>query len=260
MVTSRQFLRLVAVILNPRLFRRREGPGSGPLLALLLLLAALPVTAQDGYQELRREMVENQLRGRGIQQAGLLDAMNTVPRHLFVPEGSEGSAYDDVPLPAPGEDGGILQPYISALMIELLQLDENDRVLEIGTGSGYDAAVLSRLAKHVYTVEISPRLAKEAQTRLKDLGYRNISVRAGDGRKGWPEEAPFDAIVLTAAPEDIPTELIDQLRMNGRMVLAVGGFTQNLTLIQKTPRGLEKKRVEPVRLGPLSPSPGPDPE
>ncbi len=237
------------------LLRATAAPLRGLALVVLAIVLAAPAVAQDGYREQRQEMVDRQLRGRGIRQSNLLDAMNTVPRHLFVPEGSESHAYDDLPLPTEAEGGGILQPYISALMIELLELDENDRVLEIGTGSGYDAAVLSSLAKHVYTIEISTQLADEARSRLERLGYRNVSVRAGDGRKGWPEEAPFDAIVLTAAPENIPAALIDQLRMNGRMVLAVGGFTQNLTLIQKTPRGLEKKRVEPVRLGPLSSSP-----
>ena len=216
-----------------------------------LWFSAEEVSAQDAFQTMRRDMVEFQLRGRGIRQPRLLDAMATVPRHLFVPQEVRNEAYYDQPLPI-GSAGGIMQPYISALMIELLELDGTQKVLEVGTGSGYDAAVLSVLASEVFTIEISEELGRSAQERLEALGYDNVSVRVGDGNEGWPSEAPFDAILLTAAPEEIPLKLLEQLKTNGRMVLALGGFVQNLTAIRKTPQGLQTSRIEPVRLSPMS--------
>ena len=211
-----------------------------------------PTSAQDAFQSLRQDMVDYQLRERGIRQPRLLDAMATVPRHLFVPQAARNEAYSDQALPMGSTGGGILQPYITALMIELLELDGTQKVLEIGTGSGYDAAVLSQLASEVFTIEISEELGRAAQQRLEELGFDNVSVRVGDGNEGWPSEAPFDAILLTAAPEKVPPKLLDQLKTNGRMVLAVGGFVQNLTAILKTPQGLRRSRIEPVRIGPMS--------
>ena len=198
-------------------------------------------------------MVEYQLRGRGISQSELLNAMNDVPRHLFVAQEVRSQAYGDQALPIAGSDGSILQPYMTARMIELLDLDDTERVLEIGTGSGYDAAVLSIMAKQVFTIEISDRLGREARRRLSNLGFDNVSVKVGDGHAGWPSEAPFDAILLTAAPEEPPSKLLDQLSMNGRMVVAVGGgAVQNLTVYEKSDQGWLKERIEPVRIGPMS--------
>jgi protein-L-isoaspartate(D-aspartate) O-methyltransferase len=211
------------------------------------------VAAQDPFEAPRREMVEQQLRRRGIRQTELLQAMETVPRHLFVPERVRPEAYFDEPLPlGPGGDA-LLQPYMSALMIELLKLDGSQKVLEIGTGTGYDAAVLSKLAREVYTIEISPERGEEARSRLRDLGFKNVEVRIGDGNQGWAEQAPFDAIILTAAPEEVPPRLLEQLRVNGRMVVAVGGSPfQQLTLLVKTSEGqVQKRRIEPVRMGPM---------
>lgn len=202
-------------------------------------------------------MVNDQLRRRGIRQSELLHAMETVPRHLFVPERVRPEAYVDEPVPlGPGGDA-LLQPYMTALMIELLKLDGTQKVLEVGTGSGYDAAVLSKLAREVYTIEISPERGREAQLRLKDLGFTNVRVRIGDGNQGWPDQAPFDAILLTAAPEQIPPKLIEQLKVNGRMVAAVGGSPfQQLTLWVKNPEGTVQKRpIEPVRMGPMTDEP-----
>jgi protein-L-isoaspartate(D-aspartate) O-methyltransferase len=210
------------------------------------------ISAQDAFQTMRQDMVDFQLRGRGIRQPLLLDAMATVPRHLFVPQSVRNEAYYDQPLPIGSTGGGIMQPYITALMIELLELDGTQKVLEIGTGSGYDAAVLSQLAAQVFTIEISEELGRSAQQRLAELGFDNVSVRVGDGYEGWPSEAPFDAILLTAAPEEVPPKLLEQLKTNGRMVLAVGGFVQNLTAIRKTPQGLQTSRIEPVRISPMS--------
>lgn len=197
-------------------------------------------------------MVDQQLRRRGIRQSELLNAMETVPRHLFVPERSRPEAYVDEPVPIGPDGDSLLQPYMTARMIELLKLDGSQKVLEIGTGSGYDAAVLSKLAREVYTIEISPTRGEEARSRLKALGYRNVFVHIGDGNQGLPDQAPFDAILLTAAPEQIPPKLIEQLKLNGRMVAAVGGSRiQQLTLLVKTPERVEKRSIEPVVFDPL---------
>ena len=225
-------------------------------LALLagVFLEGAVVSAQDEYEGLRQDMVEQQLRGRGIRHSGVLDAMATVPRHLFVSPAVRSVAYLDQALPT-GAGGAIMQPYISALMIQLLELDGSEKVLEIGTGSGYDAAVLSRVAKEVYTIEISEQIGRAARDRLKELGYDNISVKVGDGNEGWSSEAPFEAILLTAAPEDVPPKLLEQLKMDGVMVLAVGGFMQDLISIRKTPQGQLRSRITPVRISPMSRKP-----
>jgi protein-L-isoaspartate(D-aspartate) O-methyltransferase len=226
------------------------------VLACLISVVALqdiPVGAQDPFEEPRRNMVNRQLRGRGIRQTELLNAMETVPRHLFVPERVRSEAYVDEALPLGPGDESLLQPYMTALMIEHLRLDGSQRVLEVGTGTGYDAAVLSKLAREVYTIEISPERGEKARSRLQDLGFTNVQVRIGDGNQGWPDQAPFDAIILTAAPKRIPPKLIEQLKVNGRMVAAEGGSPfQQLTLWVKTPERLEKTKIEPVRMGPMT--------
>ena len=222
------------------------------ILTFVTLYQDLPARAQDPFEEPRRNMVDQQLRRRGIRQSELLNAMETVPRHLFVPERKRPEAYVDEPV-AIGPDGdSLLQPYMTARMIELLQLDGSQKVLEIGTGSGYDAAVLSKLAREVYTVEISPTRGEDARSRLKQLGYKNVFVHIGDGNEGWADKAPFDAILLTAAPESIPPKLIEQLKVNGRLVAAVGGSPiQQLTMWTKTPERVMKRSIEPVVINPL---------
>lgn len=200
----------------------------------------------------RDQMVEQQIKARGVKDERVLEAMRTVRRHKFVPEKLIPRAYDDTPLPI-GEGQTISQPYIVALMTELLELKPGDRVLEIGTGSGYHAAVLAKIAREVYTIEILKPLADSARERLKKLGYRNVSVKCGDGYKGWREHAPFDGIVVTCAPEHIPQPLLDQLRIGGRMVIPVGSFlNQELVLVRKTERGIVKKRVAPVLFVPMT--------
>lgn len=221
--------------------------------ALLPLVAGLPapLAAVDKFAALRQTMVAEQLRPRGIDQPAVLDAMASVPRHLFVPRGVQSRAYDDVPLPF-GGGRSVYQPYIVALMTSLLDLDRHDRVLEVGTGSGYHAAVLSRIARRVYSIEISPPVAEQAAKRLSVLGYNNVDIRIGDGYQGWPEEAPFDAILLSAAPPHLPKPLLDQLRVGGKMVVAEGDYIQDLLVITKTKDGLERRTVAPVRLAPMT--------
>jgi protein-L-isoaspartate(D-aspartate) O-methyltransferase len=207
----------------------------------------------DPYAEQREKMVREQIEARGIQSAEVLRAMRSVPRHSFVLERLRQYAYSDQPLPI-GLGQTISQPYIVALMTELLAPGKTDRVLEIGTGSGYQAAVLAMIAKHVYTIEIVPELAKSAEERLTAQGYQSISVREGDGYKGWPEQAPFDRIILTAAPTEIPQVLIDQLVRGGKLVAPVGDLRQELVLLEKTARGeIRRRSVAPVRFVPMVP-------
>jgi protein-L-isoaspartate(D-aspartate) O-methyltransferase len=216
----------------------------------------MPYNPQDdAFREQRLSMVENQVRARGVTQPKVLDAMAEVPRHLFVPEPVRDRAYLDGAQPI-GADQTISQPYIVALMTTLLELDGDESVLEIGTGSGYQAAIVSRLAREVYTIEIRERLARRARETLTSLGYGNIHFRVGDGYKGWPEAAPFDAIIVTAAPEEIPQTLIDQLKVGGRMVIPVGSFIQELVLITKTPTGIHRQLVTGVRFVPMVTDPG----
>lgn len=226
---------------------------------LLLLLPSLGVwgTAlgqgqNDPFARERRSMVLDQIRKRGIEGPVLLDAMESVPRHRFVPEGSEPRAYADTPVTiAPGKT--LSQAYVSARMISLLELEGDEKVLEIGTGSGYDAALLSQMAGQVYTIEIDPQLGEKARRTLADLGYDNVHVKIGDGYRGWPSEAPFDAILVTAAPERLPQPLIDQLQVGGRMVVAVGSLVQDLTLVTKTgPDEIERRSVSLVNLSPMT--------
>ncbi|HVS15595.1 MAG TPA: protein-L-isoaspartate(D-aspartate) O-methyltransferase [Thermoanaerobaculia bacterium] len=213
--------------------------------------AALRQPDVASFERQREEMVETQIAARNITQPEVLSAMRTVPRHLFVPEEVRAGAYADHPLQI-GLGQTISQPYVVALMTALLDLDGSEKVLEIGTGSGYHSAVLSRVARRVYSIEILGSLARGARNTLADLGYDNVEIRVGDGYNGWPEEAPFDAIVLTAAPKEIPQPLLDQLRVGGRMVAPVGGFFQDLRLILKTDDGIEEHSIEAVRFVPMT--------
>lgn len=211
------------------------------------------IVDEDTFTRQRKRMVEEQIACRGIMDKRVLEAMESVPRHLFIPEEARSYSYYDQPVPI-GFGQTISQPYIVAFMTELLHAGSNDVVLEVGTGSGYQAAVLAKLVKQVYTVEIIEELGKEAQKRLNMLGYTNVEVMIGDGYKGWPEHAPFDAIIVTAAAEHIPQPLIDQLKPGGRMVIPVGGVyaVQDLMLITKdTSLKVVKEPIIPVRFVPL---------
>jgi protein-L-isoaspartate(D-aspartate) O-methyltransferase len=196
-------------------------------------------------------MVDMQIVRRGISDTNVLAAMRAVPRHLFVPKKYRRDAYSDGPLPI-GSNQTISQPYIVAIMTELLQIDSNSRVLEIGTGSGYQAAVLAEITDSVYTIEIIPELAKRADSILDSLGYDRISVKAGDGYLGWPDAAPFDAVIVTAAAPKIPQPLVDQLKTGGRMIIPVGEISQDLMVITKRDDGIIKKSVIPVRFVPMT--------
>jgi protein-L-isoaspartate(D-aspartate) O-methyltransferase len=209
-------------------------------------------TAADTDAARRARMVETQIVARGVRDPRVLEAMREVPRHLFVDASQSAEAYEDHPLPIAGHQT-ISQPYIVALMTELLDLQQGETVLEIGTGSGYQSAVLAKLAREVYSIEIVPELASEAGERLKRLGYTNVIVREGDGYRGWPEHAPFDGIIVTAAPERIPEPLLDQLAPGGRMVIPVGGFFQELKVFRKDAAGkVSEKDVLPVRFVPMT--------
>ena len=212
----------------------------------------MQATPTDGDAARRARMVETQIVPRGVRDPRVLDAMRRVPRHLFVEPGERAHAYEDHPLPIGGSQT-ISQPYIVALMTELLGLPPRARVLEIGTGSGYQSAVLSQIAAEVYSIEILPDLAQAASKKLKDLGYVNVTVRAGDGYRGWPEHAPFDGIIVTAAPEKIPEPLVDQLAVGGRMVIPVGGFFQELKVFTREKDGrVTEKDIIPVRFVPMT--------
>ena len=200
---------------------------------------------------MREKMVETQIKARGIKDPRVLSAMLKVQRHLFVPKEEQASAYADQPLPI-GKGQTISQPYIVALMTELLELRGQEKILEVGTGSGYQAAILGELAKEVYTIEIVESLAADAKTLLLELGYQNIRVRAGDGYLGWPEASPFDAIIVTAAPDHIPQPLLDQLKEGGRMVLPIGTYSQTLKKITKRSGKIEASDVVPVVFVPMT--------
>jgi protein-L-isoaspartate(D-aspartate) O-methyltransferase len=208
---------------------------------------------EETHKKQRQEMVSQQIAGRDVTDKRVLEAMTKVPRHLFVPLGEERYAYDDRPLPI-GHGQTISQPYIVGLMTELARLDKDDVVLEIGTGSGYQAAVLSVLARQVYTIEYIEPLGREAQGRLKSLGYANVGVKIGDGYEGWPEHQPFDAILVTAAIDHVPQPLIDQLKPGGRLVIPVGSEleTQVLRVVEKDAKGrISQHDVIPVRFVPF---------
>jgi protein-L-isoaspartate(D-aspartate) O-methyltransferase len=201
----------------------------------------------------RRRMVEEQVRRRGVRDSTVLGALERVPRHLFVPEEVLDLSYEDRPLPI-GKEQTISQPYIVGTMTEALELGPDDRVLEIGLGSGYQAAVLSELARDVYTVEIVPELARRSMRLLTELGYGNVHVRIGDGRLGWPEEAPFDAILATAAPLEVPPALLEQLAPGGRMVIPIGQDVQDLRRMRKPVEGGPPvvESLMPVRFVPMT--------
>ncbi len=207
----------------------------------------------DRYIRMRNEMVRTQIEARGVHDEPLLDVMRTVKRHEFAPLVSKSSAYSDGPLPI-GHGQTISQPYIVAFMTEYLKLSKTDKVLEIGTGSGYQAAVLAHLVDQVYTIEIIKELAEMSESRFQRLGYKNISVRHADGYHGWPEEAPFDAIIVTAAAELIPPPLIKQLKDGGRMIIPVGPsfYVQNLLFIEKNGGEVKTESVLPVRFVPFT--------
>jgi protein-L-isoaspartate(D-aspartate) O-methyltransferase len=204
------------------------------------------------FIQARQEMVEQDLRGRDISDQRVLRAMGRVPRHRFVAEELQPVAYADHPLPI-GYDQTISQPYIVALMTQLARPKAESRALDIGTGSGYQAAVLGELCKEVYGIEIIEPLAKEAKQRLKELGYKNVTVRAGDGYRGWPEHAPFDVIIVAAAPDHVPQPLIEQLAPGGRLVIPVGDLYQELVVIEKLKDGsVQRKPVIPVIFVPMT--------
>ena len=221
---------------------------------LFFLLFSISCTQNDpNFDHLRKLMIKNQLQSRGIRDDAVLEVMRSVERHNFVPENYRDRAYSDGPLPI-GHGQTISQPYIVAFMTEQLQVSSQHKVLEIGTGSGYQAAILGELAKHVFTIEIIPELAEDAKNILNHLSYKNITVRAGDGYKGWPDKAPFERIMVTAAPTEVPQELIDQLAPGGRMILPVGAqfLVQYLWVIEKDDEGtVTKEKILPVRFVPM---------
>jgi protein-L-isoaspartate(D-aspartate) O-methyltransferase len=209
------------------------------------------VNPRGDFRTMREKMVETQIKARGVKDPRVLSAMLKVERHLFVPKDLHSSAYTDQPLPI-GEGQTISQPYIVAIMTELLELKGEEKVLEIGTGSGYQAAILAELVKEVYTIEIVETLAASAKRLLLQMGYQNIMVKAGDGYLGWPDVAPFDAIVVTAAPDHIPKPLLEQLKEGGRMVVPVGTYSQVLKKIVKRSGRVETTDIIPVLFVPMT--------
>jgi protein-L-isoaspartate(D-aspartate) O-methyltransferase len=236
--------------------------GSGVLLLLGCLACAAgagngsspPLQDEVLLAERRRQMVETQIRARGIKDPRVLAAMEKVRRHRFVREADIAYAYADSPISI-GLGQTISQPYIVAFMSEALAVAPTDRVLEVGTGSGYQAAVLGELASAVYSMEIVPELAERSARLLAELGYVNVHVRAGDGYAGWPEEAPFDAVIVTAAPDHVPQPLVDQLKMGGRLVVPIGRGDQDLLILTRTAEGLREDGRLPVRFVPLTRKP-----
>jgi protein-L-isoaspartate(D-aspartate) O-methyltransferase len=213
--------------------------------------SAPPAGPAGELQAERLSMVASQIEPRGVEDPAVLDAMRSVPRHVFVPEALRGEAYRDGPLPI-GHRQTISQPYIVALMTELTRPDPSMKVLEIGTGSGYQAAVLAECVGQVFTIEIVPELGREAATRLEELGYANVHTRIGDGYDGWSDEAPFDAVIVTAAPSEIPGPLLDQLKVGGRLVIPVGRGSQDLVIVTRTADGYDRRSVTPVRFVPMT--------
>ncbi|MEM8886249.1 MAG: protein-L-isoaspartate(D-aspartate) O-methyltransferase [Planctomycetota bacterium] len=213
--------------------------------------ASGPEVVEDPFARIRAEMVERQIAARNIEDANVLAAMRSVPRHEFVPDHLRRRAYEDNPLPI-GHEQTISQPFIVALMAEVAAIPEGGTVLEIGTGSGYGAAVLAELAATVYTIEIVEPLAERSAATLARLGFDNVHVRAGDGYRGWPEHAPFDAIGVTAAPPKIPEPLKQQLKVGGRLVLPVGERDQELRVVIRTRQGFRETTVTRVRFVPMT--------
>jgi len=235
----------------------RRVPWPGRAVAILCFCGVVQAVLADEerYATLRERMVREQLLGSfdgrvPIQDLRVLEAMRTVPRHAFVPVFYRRLAYTDQPLPI-GEDQTISQPYIVALMTELAQVEPGEKILEIGTGSGYQAAVLAELTDKVFTIEILEPLARRAEQTLRELGVTSVHVKVGDGYLGWPEEAPFDAILVTAAAPRVPEPLTEQLAVNGRLVIPLGEVFQELVVFTKTPTGLAQEAVIPVRFVPM---------
>jgi protein-L-isoaspartate(D-aspartate) O-methyltransferase len=228
------------------------------LVATLFIVAVAGLSAtcdlQSGLPDWERQrirMVNEQLKARDIRDERVLSAMQSVPRHLFIPESARDGAYGDYPVPI-GHGQTISQPYIVAFMTQSLEVGPGDRVLEIGTGSGYQAAVLSVLAKEVFTIEIVAPLADRARSTLQDLGYRNVEVRTGNGYLGWPEHEPYDRIMVTAAPADVPTALVQQLKVGGLMAIPVGVGDQELRIMRRLSTGMETIATLPVRFVPMT--------
>lgn len=220
---------------------------------LIILPLSMAIAAvDDNYALKRQQMVEKDMRDRGLKDPVVLTVMRKVPRHLFVDESLWSQAYEDHPLPI-GEGQTISQPYVVALMTEELRLKPEDRVLEVGTGSGYQAAVLAEIVKAVYTIEIRKSLADHAAERLAALGYRNVKVKCGDGYFGWEEQAPFDAIIITAAANHVPPPLIKQLKEGGRLIVPLGStvYFQTLTLATKRKGDLDVEQISPVAFVPM---------
>jgi len=220
---------------------------------LISLLLFPFLVSQDDYQKLRRDMVEYQIKRRGVTHIATLNAMLKVPRHEFVPDRQKPYAYEDRPLSI-GNNQTISQPYIVGYMTAVVKPDKNDKILEIGTGSGYQAAVLAEIVASVYTIEIIPELGERAKLTFDRLGYKNINTYIGDGYSGWPSEAPFDAIIVTAAPEEIPPPLIEQLKEGGRLIIPVGPrhLVQSLILVTKKNGEIKKQTLFPVRFVPFT--------
>lgn len=212
----------------------------------------MPNNPFSNFADLRKRMVQEQLAARGIKNQGVLDAMMKVERHQFIPEASQSQSYDDKPVPI-GLNQTISQPYIVAAMTEAAQIKPSDRVLEIGTGCGYQTAILAELAREVYSVERLEFLAERAHDLLKQLGYTNIFIKHADGFEGWEEKSPFDAIIVTAAPEELPQVLVEQLKLGGRLVIPIGSFSQQLYRFTKTNEGLKEEGLMPVRFVPMVP-------
>ena len=238
----------------PRISRTCSSVGRSFLLASLILAAcsdAKPPATGDLTAQ-RHTMVDQQIAARGVSDPATLEAMRTVPRHEFLPLRLRNEAYMDYPLPI-GHGQTISQPYIVAFMTEAIRPQPGEKILEIGAGSGYQAAILAQMGADVYTVEIVEPLAEMARQTLERLGYKNAQVRHGDGYRGWPEHAPFDAIIVTCAPDKIPPDLVAQLKDGGRMIIPVGGgMNQELVLLRKQGDQIEKQSVLPVRFVPMT--------
>jgi protein-L-isoaspartate(D-aspartate) O-methyltransferase len=238
---------------------QRTYPVGACWLALTLALTACSARSNEtqrgpDWDFQRARMVEEQLRGRDIRDPRVLQAMLSVPRHLFVPEPQRAEAYGDFPMPI-GYEQTISQPYIVAFMTQALDVRPEHKVLEIGTGSGYQAAILGRLAKAVYTIEIVEPLGIRARQTLAELGFANVHVRIGNGYLGWPEEAPFDRVMVTAAPEEVPPALIAQLKVGGLMAIPVGSVSQELRILRRTEKGTQLLQTLPVRFVPMTGKP-----
>ena len=212
---------------------------------------AMSQGSESTRQSERNWMVNTQIIGGGITDTRVIAAMRRVPRHEFMPSYEAEDAYGDFPLPI-GHDQTISQPFIVAYMTEALKLSPGEKILEIGTGSGYQAAILAEIGAQVFSIEIVKPLAQYAKDNLSKLGYHQVNVRAGDGYEGWPEESPFDAIIITAAPDHVPAPLLDQLTMGGRLILPVGGYSQNLVMIRRTKEGYQRTELLPVRFVPMT--------